>query len=149
MPFGLWQKDGSVRVISADGTPIEPLNDARFIRLPHVVGEKANLRIRDYVALLESVPEFAPKIRAGIRVGDRRWTLTLVNGVEVKLPEDNPAAALRRLSAYDREHGLVQRAILGLDLRQDDRIVVRLTEEAAQAHAEAMEQRVKRLGGRG
>jgi len=38
-PFGLWQKDGVVKIIAADGAPIDELRDAKFANLPFVVGE--------------------------------------------------------------------------------------------------------------
>jgi cell division protein FtsQ len=148
VPFALWQQDGNVEVISEDGTPIETLTDQRFLRLPHVVGPEANLRVKEFVALLDAVPEMRDQIRAGILVSKRRWTLKLQNGVDVKLPELQPASALKAFLAIEREQKLTQRGILSVDLRLPDRVTLRLTEEAAAIHAETIQTKVKKWGGR-
>lgn len=148
VPFAIWQKDGQVKVISEDGTPIETLSDPRFLRLPHVVGPDANLRVKEFAALIESAPEIKDRIRAGILVSRRRWTLKLQNGVDIKLPELAPAAALKAFAAVEREHALSERAVLAIDLRLPDRITVRLSEEAAAAHNEAIQIKIKKWGGR-
>ncbi|MCA0422881.1 MAG: FtsQ-type POTRA domain-containing protein [Proteobacteria bacterium] len=147
--FALWQKDGSVQVVSADGTAIDSLRDDRFITLPHVVGNGANKRVRDYVGILLEVPEIAPLVRAGTLVGERRWNLKLKNGIDVKLPEEEPAKALARLAEIDRDTRLLSRDIIGVDLRQPDRITVRVTEDAAQARYDSLEKRIEKLKRRG
>jgi cell division protein FtsQ len=148
VPFAIWQLDGHVQVISLDGTAIETLSDPRFLRLPHVVGPDANKRVREFVALVESVPEFRDQIRAGILISSRRWTLKLQNGVEVKLPELGAETALKAFAALERAEGITRKAVLAVDLRLPDRITVRLTEEAAAAHAEIIQQKIKKWGGK-
>jgi cell division protein FtsQ len=148
VPFALWQFDGKVNVIAEDGTAIEALTDPRFLRLPHVVGQDANLRVKEFAALINTVPELKGRIRAGILVSKRRWTLKLDNGVDVKLPETGAEAALKAFAAIERDAALSGRAVLAIDLRLPDRITLRLTEEAAQAHREAIAEKVKKWGGR-
>lgn len=148
VPFALWQHDGQVKVIAADGTAIETLSDPRFLRLPHVVGKGANFRVKEYVALLEAAPALAGKIRAGTLVSGRRWTVKLQNGVDIKLPETETQAALVAFAALDQQTGLSGRAVLSIDLRVPERIYVRLTEEAAATYADGIAQRIKKTGGR-
>jgi cell division protein FtsQ len=148
VPFAIWQQDGNVQVISADGTAIETLSDPRFLRLPHVVGPEANTRVKEFVALIDSVPEFRDQIRAGILVSSRRWTLKLQNGVEVKLPELGAQSALKTFAELERAEGITKKAVLAVDLRLPDRITVRLTEEAAATHAEIIQQKIKKWGGK-
>ena len=147
--FALWQKEGQVQVVSADGTAIDVLRDDRFINLPHVVGPGANKRVKEYVGILLEVPELADQVRAGTLVGERRWNLKLKNGIDVKLPEDEPAKALARLAEMDRDTRLLARDIIGVDLRQADRIVVRVSEDAAQARYDALDKRMEKLKRRG
>lgn len=148
VPYGLWQMDGRVQIVAQDGTAIEDLQDQRFLRLPHVVGKGANTRIQEYVRLVEAVPELAGQIRAGTLISERRWTLKLVNGVEIKLPEDEPEKALRAFAALERDAAISSRAVLTIDLRIPDRVVVRLTEEAAAQHANGIAEKVKKMGGK-
>lgn len=148
IPGAIWQLDGEVKIVAVDGTAIEPFNDARFLRLPHVVGKEANLRVKEYATLLEAVPELGAKVRAGTLVAGRRWDLKLLNGVDLKLPEEGAEEALRRFWTLEKEHRLSERAVLAIDLRLPDRIALRLTEEAAAQHAEAVAARIRKLGGR-
>lgn len=148
VPFAIWQQDGQVQVISEDGTPIETLSDPRFLRLPHVVGPDANLRVKEFAALIESAPDLKDQIRAGILVSKRRWTLKLQNGIDIKLPEVAPDAALKAFAKVEREQGITKRAVLAVDLRLSDRVTVRLTEEAAATFAETIQQKIKKWGGK-
>ncbi|CAN1543342.1 FtsQ Cell division septal protein [Rhabdaerophilaceae bacterium] len=148
VPYALWQMEGDVKVISVDGTAIEDLNDARFLRLPHVVGKDANHRVKDYVALVEAVPALSGQIRAGTLVAGRRWNLKLLNGVDLFLPEERAAEALKAFWAIEQTSRISERAVLAIDLRLPDRLVVRLTEEGAAQHAETVVQRIKKMGGK-
>src|SRR5208282_667738 len=84
-PYGLWQKDGAVSIIAVDGAPIDSFHDEKFAQLPFVVGEGANLRIEEFFGLLAASGDLREKIRAGILVSNRRWTLKMASGVEVML----------------------------------------------------------------
>ena len=50
----LWQKNGELFIIAADGTVVDTFDEPRFAYLPLVVGEQANLHTRDYLALIEA-----------------------------------------------------------------------------------------------
>ena len=54
--------------------------------------------MREFVALLDAMDELKPRVEAGVLVDQRRWNLRLKSGVDVKLPEDNPAGRDRRAS---------------------------------------------------
>jgi cell division protein FtsQ len=137
-PYALWQKDGQVSIVAADGAPIDEMTDDRFIGLPFVVGDGANERLPEFMALLDAAAELRPKIRAGVLVSGRRWDLTMTNGMVVKLPEVNPQAAMATLVRLQRQDRVLERAALSLDLRAPGKMFVRLTEEAAAARAAAM-----------
>ena len=99
-PYALWQRDGKVAVIAADGTVIDELNDDRFLGLPFVVGEGAEKRLLEYDALRAGLGDLATRVKAGVLVSGRRWSLLTTNGVEIKLPERDPGAAHRHAAAY-------------------------------------------------
>jgi cell division protein FtsQ len=140
-PFALWQKDGDLFVVSADGTTIDTMRDQRFATLPLVVGAGANARAAEYTAILDAAGPLRERIRAGMLISGRRWNLKMNNGIDIRLPEQGAAAAVARLARLDREQGLLGKDVLAIDLRMDDRVVVRLSEEAAAAHAEAVKKR--------
>ena len=136
-PYALWQKDGEVNIVAADGAVIDQMRDQRFVRLPFVVGEGANERLPEFMALLASAGELGPKIRAGVLVANRRWNLKMTSGVDVMLPEVNPQAAVATLIRLQRESRVLERDVISLDLRVEGRMYARLTEEAAAARAAA------------
>ena len=49
------------------------------------------------------MPDLADAVRAGVLVSGGAGTCVLDNGVEVMLPEDDPAAALATVGALDAE----------------------------------------------
>ncbi|MGO9941355.1 MAG: cell division protein FtsQ/DivIB [Rhodoblastus sp.] len=146
-PYALWQKDGTVSIIAADGAPIDVFHDEKFARLPFVVGEGANLRIDEFLGLLAASGDLREKIRAGILVSNRRWTLKMTSGVEVMLPEADPKAAIALLARLEQEKNILEKDVVSLDLRVPGKVYARLTEEAADAR-EAREAKAHGKGAR-
>jgi cell division protein FtsQ len=145
--FALWQKDGRVSVIAADGTVLEPFVEPRYLSLPLVVGEDAERQVKGFIATLERYSDIRSKVRASVLVARRRWDLWLTNGMDVKLPESGVAPALDRLVALDRDKKLLTRDITSVDLRLPDRVTVRLSPAAAQARRDALKDNKKKKGG--
>ena len=142
--FALWQKDGHVKVIAADGTVLEPYVERRYVKLPLVVGKDAQHQARDFLDVLARYPEITSRVRASILVAQRRWDVLLKNGIDVELPETNAATALRRLVAFDRDKKLLSHDITIVDLRLPDRVTVRLSDGAAQARDAALKDAAKK-----
>jgi cell division protein FtsQ len=145
--FALWQEEGRVSVIAADGTVLEPFVEDRYRDLPLVVGRGAQRQAKDFLALVARYPDLRSTLRASIFVAQRRWNLRLANGVDVRLPESDVTAALDRLVALDRDKKLLSRDIVAVDLRLPDRVSVQLTDAAAQARDEALKEKKKKKGG--
>ncbi len=142
-PVALWQNGGEVSLIAADGVPIDRVRDTRFNALPFVVGADANARLREYQALLSAAGDLRDKIRAGILVGDRRWTLKMDSGVQVELPEIGAEEALRRFAEVERQSKVLEKDVISLDLRISGRITARLSEDAAAQRAAALAKKSK------
>jgi cell division protein FtsQ len=136
-PYAVWQEEGDVRAIAADGAPIDEVSDDRYADLPFVVGEGANGQSREFVALLEAMDELKPRVEAGVLVGQRRWNLRLKSGIDVKLPEADPEAAIAELLRLERQSRILERDVLTVDLRVPGRVFVRLSEDAAANWADA------------
>ncbi len=147
--FALWQKDGKINVIARDGTVIAPYSDdPRYIRLPIVVGDGAEKNVTEIVEALSLVPGVRDQVRAAIRVADRRWTLKMRSGIDVRLPEKDIATALQELAVLDRDKQLLSRDITIIDLRLPDRVSVRLSDAAYEARqAELKAQAKAKKGG--
>ncbi len=134
-PAALWQRAGEVSIVAADGAALDELKDARLNDLPFVVGAGANKRLKEYLGLLDAAQELRAKIEAGVFVSERRWNLHMKTGVDVKLPEDDPASVMPALLKLERESRILERDILSLDLRQPGRAFARLSSDAADARA--------------
>jgi cell division protein FtsQ len=131
--FALWQQDRRLSVISDDGAVLEPYVSHRFVSLPLVVGKGADVRARDFLALLDRYPQVRSVTKAAIFVGERRWNLRLKDGLDIRLPENDVGNALATLSKLDREERLFSRDIVAVDMRLPDRFSVQLSEDAAKA----------------
>jgi cell division protein FtsQ len=145
--FALWQKNGQVKVIAADGTVLEPFVESRYVNLPLVVGRGAERQAKDFLDILDRYPDVANQVRASMLVAQRRWDVLLKNGIDIQLPEMNAAAALNRLVELDKDKKLLSRDITIVDLRLPDRVTVRLSDAAAQARDEAIKANQKKKGG--
>ncbi len=127
-PLALWQRDGQLLVIGRDGVVIEGAAPARFSLLPVIVGDDAPAHAAPLLAVLASEPGLSQRVAAAVRGGGRRWNLRFDNGIDVELPEQDFAAAWRRLAEFERLHQLLSRNITAIDLRLPDRLVVRPAE---------------------
>ncbi len=136
--FALWQKDGQVYLIAADGMVLETYVPRRFAALPLVVGHGAEHTAQDFLDLLKRYPVIAKSVEASVLVAERRWNLHLKSGVEVLLPEREPEHALRTLVDLALTKKLLARDIVAVDLRLSDRITVRQSDAAAAAREEAL-----------
>ena len=129
-PFALWQRGGRIWVIDAEGHTLEELSNESFAGLPLLVGHGANRRAEEMLALMESFPTIASQVQAYVRVADRRWNLRLRSGADVKLPEKDYLFALDMLAELEKKESILARDLEVVDLRINDRITVRLTENA-------------------
>lgn len=124
-PLALWQYKRRFSLIDETGSVIARQSVARFSNLLVVVGQNAPFHAKDVLKVLSAEPDLLKKVKAAVWVGDRRWNIRLVGGIDVRLPEDNPAGAWQRLAEYDRRHNVLSRDVEVLDLRQPDRLIVR------------------------
>ncbi len=147
-PFALWQMQGKVTAIAADGTVLSDKIEPRLTTLPFVVGKGAAAKARDFLAVLDRFPAVRDQVRASIFVAERRWNLRLKNGIDVRLPEIDVEGALATLSRLEAEQKLLTRDVASVDLRLPDRLSVRLSDAAAAAREEALKKTApKKKGG--
>ncbi len=132
-PFALWQKDGRVALIAADGTVLETAAPPRFGNLPLVVGKGAEQSAQGFLEIVARYPAIAHATDASVLVAERRWNLHLKGGIEILLPEREPEKALRTLIDLEHSNKLLSRDIVAIDLRLSDRVTVRQSDNAAAA----------------
>jgi cell division protein FtsQ len=115
--------------------------------LPLVVGKTANEKAYEFLAIMDRHPHLQEQVHAYVLVAERRWNLKLKNGVDIRLPEADPEQAIATVIALDRDRQLLTRDIRAVDLRNSDRISVRLSDEAAAARAEAIKAKIQKRKG--
>lgn len=126
-PVMVWRQDGALMLIDATGHRVAGLV-ARADRadLPLIAGEGADAAAAEALALFEAAAPIGPRLRGLIRVGERRWDLVLDRDQRIMLPAENPVPAVERLLALDQAEHLLDRDILAIDLRNENRPALRL-----------------------
>lgn len=142
-PVGIWQHGDMLTLIDARGDVIAPLTGARHAELPLYVGLGADRHADELEARMLFHPQLRARVKAAIRIADRRWDLRLDNGVTLRLPEDNVGAALKRFGEFDAGRDVLARDITVVDLRLEDRVTLRLTEASFERRKLALEARAK------
>lgn len=124
-PLALWQRQQKLFLVSRTGKVIETADLRKYAKLLVIVGDNAPERAEGLFDLLAREPELKERVTAAVFVGKRRWNLRFDNGVDVKLPEENPGAAWSRLAELQSQHGILEKDVRIIDLRLPDQVVVR------------------------
>ena len=130
-PFALWQKKGRLILIDRDGASITVKGLGRFNKLPVVVGRHAPQHVAALFETLGNHPELFGRVAAAVRIADRRWDIRFENGIVARLPEQNIAESWNRLAGLQAKHDILARDLAAIDLRLEDRLIVRLSAKAA------------------
>jgi cell division protein FtsQ len=124
-PMALWQRNQKLYLVSRAGKVIETADLGRYSKLLVIVGESAPDRAEGLFDLLAQQPDLKKRVTAAVFVGKRRWNLRFDNGIDVKLPEENPEAAWSRLADLQKQYRLLDKDVRIIDLRLPDQVVVR------------------------
>ena len=138
----------AVAYLPPDGRAAWPIEVRRLValgRIPHLKPLRS-LTDADRAAVDEAlakteVAHLADRRFDTLSSGEQSRVLlarTLCVGAGIILL-DGPAAALARLAKLDREHGILGKDIVAIDLRLDDRLIVKLGPDAADAMSIATE----------
>jgi cell division protein FtsQ len=129
-PLALWQQQQRLHLLGRNGRVIADAPIERFANLLVVVGPDAPEHAGDLLAMLQSQPELRRRVTAAIRIGGRRWNLRIDNGIDVKLPAENSAAAWAELARLERDFGILGRDLTVIDLRLPNQLQVHLAPAA-------------------
>lgn len=140
-PSALWRhpKRSQARLIATDGSLISLSKNDNFSpeiiniinSLPQISGDNptiptlwSQLRLK-----LSHFPHIMNNVLSANLVGSRRWNLVLRSGEIIKLPENIVGGVYEKLKILDnlqREHSILSRGLLFIDLRFNSYILVRL-----------------------
>jgi cell division protein FtsQ len=123
-PLAIWQHEKKFALIDEEGQVILRNDIGPFSHLMVVVGEDAASEASVLVQMLATEPDLVRRVKAAVRVGGRRWNVHFADGIDVKLPADDPEGAWRRLGEYQQRYGVLDKRIRILDLRLSDRLMI-------------------------
>ena len=131
MPVAIWRGPDGLQLVDQNGVRVAEI-DSRLRRadLPLIAGAGAEGQVPEALSLLAEARPIAARIRGLVRVGERRWDMVLDRDQAIRLPETDPMGALRRVLALQAADQALDRDISVLDLRNPERPMLRLTEEA-------------------
>lgn len=124
-PFAIWQYQGKFVLIDRNGQVVANQDVASFKQLPLVVGRGAPEAAAPLIDALTDRPALLARVVGAVRVGERRWNLSMKGGVNVMLPEGHEVAALDRLLTLQQDHALLDRPLEVVDMRLPDQLVLR------------------------
>lgn len=120
VPVAIWQHNQKLHLVDKDGKIIYTNSLDKFSGLLHVVGDKANLHADSLAKDLAKSPEIAKKVVSAVRYGDRRWNLTLDEGIIIKMPEHQHfEKALSYLTRLHENGKLFGQDYKSIDLRDN------------------------------
>jgi len=120
-------------MLDKGGVEIGPAGErADHPRLPLILGPGAPDHVGEVIALLGGAPGIVPRLRAFVRVGERRWNLELDHGLTIKLPQTGSVEALSRIMAQHYGEELLDRDIAVIDMRLPGRPTLRMKPMAAE-----------------
>lgn len=131
MPVMVWRTGERIEMLDETGHRVASLS-SRTDRadLPLVAGDGADLVAGEALEIFAAAQSILPRVRGLVRMGERRWDLVLDRNQKIMLPEHNAVSALERLIALDRAEDLLARDLLTVDLRNEERPVLRLAPNA-------------------
>ena len=130
-PFARWQNQGKFALIDHEGVVILRDHLKEFENLPQLVGAEAPAVASEIIEQISAVPGLMEILESAVHVSSRRWNLNLKGNIKVRLPEQNVGDALIRLGSMREKDGLLKRNVIAVDLRQPDRVIVKLAVTAA------------------
>jgi cell division protein FtsQ len=134
----VWQHQGVFQLVDREGAPMGKIRAGQYARLPLLVGNLDAEHIRDFFVFLGTMPKFAKRVESATLISERRWNLSLDNGIQIKLPEQQLQEAQVQLDALYAENIFNRRDIEVIDLRIPDKLFIRpLKEEASPSSADA------------
>lgn len=134
VPAVVWRTADALNLLDATGRRVAMV-PARADRadLPLLAGDGADKVVPEAMQIIAAAGPLLPRMRGLVRMGARRWDLVLDRNQRILLPSDDPVRALERVIALDQADDLLARDILAIDLRLQDRPVLRLAPNALQA----------------
>ena len=128
-PALIWRNEFDLLLLDSDGRVIgSALRRLDHPELTLVAGPGSDTAAPEAMQIVSAAKPIAEMIRGLVRVGERRWDVVLDRSRTIMLPEKNPVVALSKIIKRNDADGILSRSISVVDLRNPERMTVRLAE---------------------
>ena len=123
----IWQYQNEFYPIDEDGKIIE----TEYVlqkNILQIVGQGAPEHINSLLKIIENDKELFARVKVANFISERRWNLIfddVLNGITVKLPEDDVADAWKKLVKLDKTRGILK--LTFIDLRLKNKVIVKIS----------------------
>lgn len=130
-PVAVFRGADGLRLIDAESVLIARIR-ARADRpdLPLITGDGAREALAEGLTLYDVAGPIRHRMRAVVRMGERRWDVVLDRGQRILLPTETPIRAFERVIALEQAQDLLGRDVSVIDMRNTARPTIRLNEQA-------------------
>ena len=119
--IALWTDGENYYPLSADGTIVNTPTSERNISNIVFRGSVPN----DITEITKAAHNFVGQIDFIEWIENRRWDIHTNSGIRIMLPETNPISAIGTLISLNKKHGLLDKQISIIDLRDSARVLVK------------------------
>ncbi len=131
VPVLVWRSDEGLILLDANGQKSGQLvSRLQRTDLPLITGAGVQDHSKQALDIFKKLSPISGRVRGLMRVGERRWDVVLDRNQVLKLPEDQPIAALGRILALHRAQDILNRDITVVDVRDGRKPILRLSELA-------------------
>lgn len=128
-PALVWRNGSDLLLLDSDGRVVgSALRRLDHPELTLVAGSGSDAAAPEAMQIVSAAKPIAGMIRGLVRVGERRWNVVLDRSRTIMLPEKDPVVALAKIIKRNNAEGILSRSISVVDLRNPERMTVRLAE---------------------
>jgi cell division protein FtsQ len=142
-PHAVLRTAKGLALIDETGHMLQPISAPEAKERLVISGREAETQVQALASLLESSPELQEQVTQAEWVGKRRWNLTFATGQVLSLPqgEERSRAALMSFARLDGANRLLGGRVAAFDMRNPDRIYLRVPGRAQEAAAAAAQKK--------
>ena len=128
VPSVIWRGDEGLVLLDASGERSGQLA-SRLDRpeLPLVTGIGVEKNVAEAMEIFVKLAPVAGRVRGLMRIGERRWDVVLDRNQVLRLPEEQPLAALERIFALHAAQDILSRDVAVVDVRDGRKPILRLS----------------------
>jgi cell division protein FtsQ len=138
-PHAVLRKPDRLVLIDLAGHELEPISTAQARGMLQLSGPGVQAQVAALTDLLDAAPALRPQVTAAEWIGNRRWNLTFKTGQMLALPQgtEEAAGALISFARLDGVNRLLGGKVVAFDMRNPQRIYMRVPGRASEALAAA------------